>query len=97
VVSGVLEEYKTKTNIGVGLGLILSMMARVLFGGEDHLSFIAGFVLAIAGTMVFIWGCMSYARGKGYHPLLGLLGLLNLLGLLVLVLLRDRRKAALYS
>jgi hypothetical protein len=47
--------------------------------------------------MVFIWGCMSYARGKGYHPLMGLFGLLYLPGLLVLVLLRDRRKAAVYS
>jgi hypothetical protein len=92
-----IEEYKTKTNVGVGLGLILSMMARVLFGGEDQVSIIAGLVLAIAGTMVFIWGCMSYARGKGYHPLMGLFGLLYLPGLLVLVLLRDRRKAAVYS
>jgi len=89
-----LEEYKTKTNIGVGIGLILSTIARVVLGGENQLDFIAGLILAISGTAVFIWGCMSYARGKGYHPLFGFFGLLNILGLLILVLLRDRYKTA---
>lgn len=87
-----LQEYKTNTNIGVGLGLVLSMVARELLRGEDHFGFIAGFIFAIAGTIVFIWGCMSYSQGKGHHPLLGLLGLMYILGLLILVLLRDKHK-----
>jgi hypothetical protein len=91
---GMLAEYKTKTNIGIGIGLLLSAMARVLLGGEDHFSIIVGFVLLITGIIVFIWGCMSYAQGKGYHPLVGLVGLLNILGLLILVLLRDKHKIA---
>lgn len=89
-----LQEYKTKTNIGVGIGLILTGMGRVLLGGGDQPGYIAGLIFEISGIIVFIWGCMSYARGKGYHPLFGLFGLLYILGLLVLVLLRDKYKTA---
>ena len=87
-----LEQYRKKTNIGIGIGLAMQIMANVLLDRADQISIIAGIVFALAGTVVFIWGCISYARGKGYHPALGLLGLMYLLGLLILVLLRDKHK-----
>lgn len=89
-----LQEYKTKTNIGIGLGLLLSLGGRMLLaGGEQQLNLLAGLVLTIAGAIAFIWGCMSYARGKGYSPLFGLLGLLYILGLIILALMPDKHKS----
>jgi hypothetical protein len=42
--------------------------------------------------VIFTWGCMWYARAKGYHRLVGLLGLLTILGLVALFLLPNRCK-----
>ncbi len=86
-----IAEYKTKTNIGIGLGIILQLVGRYLMGtGETGA--IAGGVLVLIGAVCFIWGCMNYAAGKGYSKLLGLLGLISCLGLLILVFLPDRHK-----
>jgi hypothetical protein len=49
-------------------------------------------VVLLAGTVLFIWGCVNYCQGKGQPGALGLLGLLSLIGLLVLVLLPDKHK-----
>lgn len=86
-----IAEYKTKTNIGIGLGIILQIVGQLLMRtGETGA--IAGGVLVLIGAVCFIWGCMNYAAGKGYSKLLGLLGLISCLGLLILVFLPDRHK-----
>lgn len=87
-----LREYKRNTNIGVGIGWIMVAAANVpmrtgLYGGAT-----VGYILYAIGTILFLWGCGQYARGKGYSPYWGALGLLYLLGLLVLVLMPDRHK-----
>jgi hypothetical protein len=88
-----LQEYKTKTNIGVGLGLALQIVGRVIVdGGGGKPGTILGLVVMLAGVAIFIWGCMSYARGKGQNPFLGFLGLLSILGLVILVILPDKHK-----
>ncbi|MEP7010159.1 MAG: hypothetical protein ABJC13_07535 [Acidobacteriota bacterium] len=72
-----LAEYKTKTNIGVGLGIIGQLVGRTLVGkGETGggLYLILGLVLILAGVVSFIWGCCSYAVGKGYSSSYGFLG-----------------------
>jgi uncharacterized membrane protein YhhN len=89
-----LQEYKTKTNIGVGLGLALQMVGNVIANSSEQADLILGLVAMLAGVAVFIWGCMSYARGKGQSPYLGVLGLLSILGLVILVVLPDKHKAA---
>lgn len=78
-----IAEYKTNTNIGVGVGFLLQIMGRAMGGA-------LGTLLAFAGVVAFIWGCFNYAKGKGYPPALGLLGLLSCIGLLVLVVLPDK-------
>lgn len=85
-----LTAYKHKTNIGVGIGLVLQIAGRVLMGTEAAA---AGIVLVLASLPVFIWGCCMYAKGKGRDPVLGFLGLLSILGLLILVGLEDRHRA----
>jgi hypothetical protein len=89
----VLQEYKTKTNIGVGVGLILQILGRVLAEKIGGAGALLGLLVALAGFGVFIWGCVSYARGKGQNGALGLLGLLSIIGLVILVVLPDKHKA----
>jgi hypothetical protein len=86
-----LAEYKTKTNIGVAIGLILEIAGRVMMMEMPNLALV-GAIITLVGVVFFIWGCMSYAAGKGYSKLLGLLGLLSCIGLIVLVLLPDKNK-----
>lgn len=86
-----LAEYKRTTNIGVGLGLIGSIIGRALMeSGSEGL----GVLIALVGLGVFIWGCSQYAKAKGHSPLWGALGILSLIGLLVLFFLPDRHKGA---
>ena len=87
-----LPEKKTNTNIGVGIGLLLQVIGRCLATFVGGPVGILGAILALAGLILFIWGCMNYAEGKGYSKWLGLLGLLSCIGLLVLVVLPDKNK-----
>lgn len=85
-----LEEKKTNTNIGIGVGILLQILSRVLTRDLGVLALILG----IVGAVLFIWGCFNYAEGKGHSKWLGLLGLLSLMGLIILVILPDRCKQA---
>ena len=95
-----LKKYKTKTNVGVGVGFLLGSAAQALAWNVPEV----GFLLGLVGLGFFIWGCMSYMKGKGYHPAWGLLGLGGILGLLgsilgliVMICFRDRNKEAVNS
>lgn len=89
-----IAEYKTKTNIGVGLGVSAQWIGRGLFdlakAPSDYDMVILGFLIILAGAVLFIWGCRNYAMGKGYSAAYGFLGLLSCFGLLVLVLMKDK-------
>jgi len=86
-----LAEYKSKTNIGIAIGLILEIVGNVIRMQMPNLALV-GAIIALVGAVCFIWGCMNYAVGKGYSQFLGLLGLLSCIGLIVLVLLPDKNK-----
>jgi len=88
-----LPEKKTKTNIGVGLGIILQLVGRMLAAENESMAFV-GLALTLVGLVFFVWGCMNYAEGKGHSKWLGLLGLLSCIGLIVLIFLPDRNKVA---
>jgi hypothetical protein len=84
-----IAEYQRTTNIGVGLGIVVQIIARVLMAAGS-VGALIGLPLALAGTGIFIWGCWAYAKGKGHPGAWGLLGLLNLIGLVILVLMPDK-------
>lgn len=86
-----LAEYKTKTNVGVGVGLLLQVGARVMTLMNPAMSSLELLIVGV-GAIFFVWGCCCYAIGKGYPWPLGFLGLLSCLGLIVLVVLPDKNK-----
>src|SRR5215470_14935933 len=73
--------------IGIGIMLIGNVLSR---RGPD-LFFVAG-AAYIIGWAFFIWGCLDYARWKGYSGWFGFLGFLLVPGLIILVCLPNRRK-----
>lgn len=85
-----LAEYKRKTNIGVGLGILAELLGRTMAESGMHG---LGLLVLLAGACLFIWGCAQYARAKGHSGWFGAFGLLSLIGLLVLFFLPDRHKA----
>lgn len=65
-----LAEYKKKTNVGVGFGILASIVGSFLVGGgvdtQEAVLVVLGGLLLLGGTVLFIWGCCSYAKGKGH-------------------------------
>lgn len=86
-----LAEKRTATNIGIGAGIGLEILAIALVvSGRPLLSLLALPVL-LASAVFFAWGCWSYAAGKGYPGVLGLLGMFfGFIGLLIMIVLPDK-------
>jgi hypothetical protein len=91
-----LKEYKTRTNIGVGIAIVTQLAGAFLMETEDGNDYmaVAGMALLLLGFVFFVWGCMSYAAGKGHSKALGFLGLLSFIGLLILISLPDKHSAS---
>jgi hypothetical protein len=92
----VIKEKQRNTNIGVGLGLVLSFAATGLRANaqanESAAWYVFAGLLGLAGAVLFVWGCVNYAQGKGYSGFVGMVGLLWCIGLVILVVLPDRHK-----
>ena len=72
-----LPDKKANTNIGIGLGILLQVAGRGLAYANEAAA-IPALVMTLLGAVLFIWGCMNYAEGKGHSKWLGLLGLAEL-------------------
>ena len=91
-----IAAHQRNTNLGVGLGLLLTFLSvglRANAGAESDagLAVFAG-LIGLVGFVLFLWGCVNYAQGKGYSGFVGLLGILWCIGLVILVVLPDRHK-----
>lgn len=84
-----IEDQAKQSNFYVLVGLAMHVIGSFLIR-QEGIAFVGGLFLVI-GSISFLWGCCCYAKGKGYHALVGLLGLFWLLGLIVLVVLPDRK------
>jgi hypothetical protein len=87
----VLAEYKKKTNIGMGLGIVAQFVGVVLIN-SGYVGTVFGYSFLLGGIVLCIWGCWSYAKGKGYDGVLGFLGLFTIIGLIILACLPDKHK-----
>ena len=78
-----------EANLGVGIGVTLQFMAGMLVtvAGQDAL---LPSILGIASLPFMVWGCMSFAEGKGYPKWIGLFGAAGVIGLIVLLILPSR-------
>ena len=86
-----LPEKQRKTNVGVGIGLLLFVIGFILSRQEDPIGSV-GFLLILVSLGPFTWGCMNYAEGKGHSKWVGLVGIAGIIGLIVLIILPDQRK-----
>ena len=86
-----IGEYKTKTNIGIGLGILTLLTSSLLMKEGGPLAQV-GSVLVFAAPVLHIYGYSHYAIGKGHSGWWGLLGVFNILGLIGLVCLPDKHK-----
>ena len=87
-----LSEYKKKTNIGVGLGILFQIIGKVVSADSGDGGLVIGGLLGLVGSGFFIWGCVSYIKGKGHHGAWGILGLFSIIGLIILALFPDKHK-----
>ena len=81
---------KRKALIGLGVGLSLEIISRVVAAGGDQL-FLVAVALFLVATLLFIWGCTHYALSKGLPDWFGYFGLFSVIGLLVIFLVPARR------
>jgi hypothetical protein len=81
-------EYRTRANLGVGIGLLLQLAGLYLADGAPGM---VGWLLIVISLPALVWGCMNYAEGKGYPKLIGALGIAGMLGLIVLIVLPNQR------
>lgn len=86
-----LPEKRTKTNIGVGIGIVIQI-ARYILVSHGYLSPNLGLIVGIIALAFFTWGCMNYAEGKGHSKWFGLFGLLSCIGLVILIFMPDHHK-----
>lgn len=82
-----LSQYKSKTNLYIGIGLVLQIARMVVLGDS-----LLGLLAWLVGLVLFVIGCCCYSKGKGHSAAWGLLGLLSIIGLSVLVLFPDKNK-----
>jgi len=86
-----LPDKKTNAIIGISIGIITQIAGRVL-AFPSEAGAILGLVVMLAGAVLFVWGCMNFAEGKGHSKWLGLFGLLSCIGLIILIILPDYHK-----
>lgn len=82
-----LPQYKTKTNVYIGIGILVQLIAMVGFLESG-----IGILLRLLGSGLFIAGCVFYVKGKGHHGGWGALGLLSIIGLIILICMKDKNK-----
>jgi len=87
-------EKRTTTNTAVGVGALFQGTGYLLWqlatlGAANPWAAVVGPILLVVSIPLMIWGCMSYAEGKGHSRWVGLVGLAGLIGLIVLILLPD--------
>jgi len=89
-----LEKYKTRAIILIGLGIVCPLLSGLLMLKGTELLFWVGFLGSLLGSFCFLSGCVYYAESKGYSWILGLLLalLLNIWGIIILLVLSDRYK-----
>ena len=84
-------EKTSRTNIGVGIGVILQLTAVLVSRIGAGPPLVVPLLLLVS-VPVFAWGCMNYAEGKGRSKWLGLVGVAGIIGLAVLTIFPEQHE-----
>ena len=85
-----LNEYKLRINLAVGIGFFMSLVGSVMANGRIGQDFLlAGKIVSVLSIPIYIYGLSMYAKAKKRYWAWGLLGFFNLFGLIMLYFLRD--------
>ena len=85
------DALKTKSTLAMAFGIVL-MLTGSWIARQASGQFPAGLVTWLGGCALVVWGCVDYARWKGYSGWFGLFSYLLLVGLVVLLCLPNRRQ-----
>ena len=86
-----LPMYRKHALIGILSGFVLMGIGQYARYEKGPIEVLALPGLLIGATL-FLWGSISWARGKGYTWRLGMVGLLGVIGLIILALMPDGHK-----
>lgn len=93
-----LKEYKVQSILGIWGGAIAFgigyLMTSVPSAYQVMQAFLA-IAIMLGSYVLFVSGCVMYAKGKGYGGVFGFLGCLGPLGLMILYVLKDKSKIVL--
>ena len=87
-----LNEYKMQAFLGVWGGAVFCAMGYFFTSMPHGVYRYFGFPMILGGLILFISGCVMYAKGKGRNGCWGFLGICGPLGLLILYCLKDKSK-----
>ena len=88
----VLAGHKSNTNYGIGICLLLNLI--LAFGPADTITPSIAMLIRIVASVFYLWGCISYALGKGHSGFWCLVAIIPLLGLMILIALPDKHSGS---
>jgi hypothetical protein len=80
------------TKILLGIGFLCHLASFFMQYAEAHAVLASRLIVALAGVILFVAGCVRLARCMGRSRFYGLFGLLGLIGLAVLFLLPKKSR-----
>jgi len=93
-ISPLREDLKNKASRGMGLGVILLIAAFFIDSLAQKYYYHADLLwIYFLGIPPMVYGCVHYAKVKGYPGILGTIGVTTLFGISVLLLLPDKTAA----
>ena len=84
--------HKRKAVIGIPLGLVL-LGAGLFLSYRELVPIPVRLIMAVVGVGIYIWGCLAFAKAKGYSTAIVLTVVLGVLfPVVVLFALPDKNK-----
>lgn len=87
-----LPEKKNNALIGIVGGIVVNIISGVISSQGGSMATV-GTLVGLVGAVMFIWGCINLAVGKGYSWAFGLLAFLPCIGLIILLVMPDKTTA----
>ena len=87
-----LKDYRVQAVVSVWGGMFLFCFGFLVTSMHEAFYAYFGYLIMAGSYLLFVCGCVMYAKGRGHAWFLGILGILGPLGLLFLYCLKDKSK-----